>query len=77
MFSDPSGKIRKATEYVSVSRDQLFLASFDVRECAETVNLQFIDKRSESKGSMRRKSRMGRRFRGNITKVRDRGNRFK
>jgi hypothetical protein len=43
MFSDPSGKVRKATEYVSVSRDQLSSAGFDVEQRTEPVDFQFKD----------------------------------
>jgi hypothetical protein len=43
MFSDPSAEIRKASEYVPISRDQLSLAGLDVSKRSEAVNLQFVD----------------------------------
>jgi hypothetical protein len=55
-------------EDVSVSRDQFPLAIVDVSERAEAINLQFVHESSESNGSERRESLMGRRFRGDVTK---------
>jgi hypothetical protein len=63
MFSDPCGEICKATEHVSVARDQFSFAILNVRQYSKTIDLQFKDKLVESKGSGRRESRIGRRFR--------------
>src|SRR5262249_38864345 len=40
MFSDPRCKIREATECVSIPRNQLSFAGFDVCERTKAVNLQ-------------------------------------
>jgi hypothetical protein len=37
MFGDPSSKIRKATEDISIPGNQLPLAGFDVSESAKTI----------------------------------------
>jgi hypothetical protein len=44
VFSDPCGEICKATEHVSVARDQFSFAILNVRQCSKTIDLQFRDK---------------------------------
>jgi hypothetical protein len=44
MFSDLRGKVREATECVSVPGDQFTPASFDTRQGSKTIDLQFEDK---------------------------------
>jgi hypothetical protein len=64
VFGDPLRQLRESPEDVSISGDQFAFAGLDVGERAEkpsTFNSQM--NRSESKGSERLESRMGRRFR--------------
>jgi hypothetical protein len=44
VFTDPRGEIRKATEDVSVSRNQFTFATLDVSERTKAVDLQFKEK---------------------------------
>jgi hypothetical protein len=44
VFSDPLGKIRKASEDISVSGEQSPLAALDVCQCTKPVDFQFEDK---------------------------------
>jgi hypothetical protein len=64
--ADQSGEFCESTEAGSLPRHQFTMASFDMCQGSEAVDLQFQDKLFESKGSSRRDSRVGRRFWINI-----------
>jgi hypothetical protein len=44
MLSDPGGEIRKTTESISISGDQLAAARFNMQQCPKAIDLQFKEK---------------------------------
>jgi hypothetical protein len=43
MFGDPCGKLGETVERISVPRNEFALPVLDMRECAEPIDLQFVN----------------------------------
>ena len=69
MCADPLREILEVAERVSIAGDEFALAVLDVGEGAKAIDLQLENNWSESKGSERRESRIGRILRGNTQEL--------